>query len=82
MPKWVSVFDTTGAGDLYGAGFIYGYLKGWSMEKTLKFASASGNLAVTFYGGMDESYSLDKVMEYYRMYDSTNTFCDKSPLMK
>jgi len=57
--------DTTGAGDLYGAGFIYGYLKGWSLEETARFASASGSLAVTFYGGMDESYTLQRVTELY-----------------
>lgn len=59
------VVDTTGAGDLYGAGFIYGYLKGWDIEKTARFASASGSLAVTFYGGVDESYTLGRVMELY-----------------
>jgi sugar/nucleoside kinase (ribokinase family) len=58
------VKDATGAGDLYSAGFIYGYLNGWDVEKTAKFASASGSLAVTFYGGVDESYTLERVKEY------------------
>lgn len=57
--------DTTGAGDLYGAGFIYGYIKGWDAEKCGCFATASANLAVTFYGGMDESYTLEQVNKYY-----------------
>lgn len=57
--------DTTGAGDLYAAGFIYGYLKGWNLEEIARFASASGSLAVTFYGGMDESYTLERVTELY-----------------
>ncbi|AUS95997.1 hypothetical protein CDQ84_02795 [Clostridium thermosuccinogenes] len=57
--------DTTGAGDLYGAGFVYGYLKGWDLEETARFASASGSLAVTFYGGMDERYTLERVTELY-----------------
>ncbi|AUS96499.1 hypothetical protein CDQ84_17870 [Clostridium thermosuccinogenes] len=58
------VKDTTGAGDLYAAGFIYGYLKGWDIKKTAQFASASGSVAVTFYGGTDEKYNLDLVSEY------------------
>ncbi len=61
----VEAIDTTGAGDLYGAGFIYGFIKGWDMEKCAKFATASGNLAVTFYGGMDEKYTLQNVEKLY-----------------
>ncbi len=34
--------DASGAGDAFDAGFITGLLKGWSLEDTLKFASAIG----------------------------------------
>lgn len=34
-----SVVDTTGAGDQFAAGFIYGLCKGWDMEKTGKLAA-------------------------------------------
>lgn len=61
----VEPVDTTGAGDLYGAGYVYGFVKGWDVEKTAKFATASGNLAVTFYGGMDQSYTLESVLSYF-----------------
>lgn len=63
--KGIKPVDTTGAGDLYGAGFIYGYLKGWDIEKCARFANASGSLAVTFYGGIDESYTLEEVRKYF-----------------
>ena len=61
------VLDTTGAGDLYGAGFIYGYLNGWDLERTARFASASGSFAVTFYGGVDKTYTMENVMNYFNM---------------
>ena len=32
--------DTTGAGDAFHGGFIYGLLKGFSVEETLRFANA------------------------------------------
>lgn len=30
----VPVVDTTGAGDAFDAGFIYGIVKGWDLEKS------------------------------------------------
>lgn len=59
------MLDTTGAGDLYCSGFVYGYLNAWDIEKTTRFASASGSLAVTFYGGVDEAYTRERVMQFY-----------------
>lgn len=36
----VSVEDTTGAGDVFHAGFIYGVLQGFELSRTLRFANA------------------------------------------
>lgn len=40
----VSVVDTTGAGDIFHAGFIYGLLQGWELERQLDFACAAAAL--------------------------------------
>ncbi len=37
----VPVVDTTGAGDIFHAGFIYGLLQGWELERQLEFACAA-----------------------------------------
>ncbi len=43
--------DTTGAGDVFRAGFIHGLLHGWPLERTLGFANASAALKCTARGG-------------------------------
>jgi len=40
----VPVVDTTGAGDIFHAGFIYGLLQGWALERQLDFACAAAAL--------------------------------------
>lgn len=42
--------DTTGAGDLYAAGFLYGYSKGLSLETCGKIASVVAGKVITVYG--------------------------------
>jgi len=46
----VDIVDGTGAGDAFTAGFIHGYLEGWDLERTTRFASAIGALATTAVG--------------------------------
>lgn len=46
----VPVVDTTGAGDIFHAGFIYGLLRGWELERQLDFACAAAALNCTCQG--------------------------------
>ncbi|UCD01203.1 MAG: sugar kinase [Promethearchaeota archaeon] len=49
--------DPTGAGDSFGGAFIVGYLVGWDLKKTARFANAVGALKVESFGPMpDTSY--------------------------
>ncbi len=47
----VPAVDTTGAGDVFRAGFIHGLLSAWSLERTLAFANASAARKCTVAGG-------------------------------
>jgi sugar/nucleoside kinase (ribokinase family) len=47
----MEVVDTTGAGDSFDAGFIYGYLNGWSLGQSLGLACACGSLSTRAAGG-------------------------------
>lgn len=45
-PK-VKAVDGSGAGATFSSGFIYGHLKGWGLEETVRFAIAAASLKVT-----------------------------------
>jgi len=47
----VKVVDSTGAGDAFRASFIYGILKGWAMERCLRFAGGFAALSCKGIGG-------------------------------
>ncbi len=46
----VPVVDTTGAGDLFHAAYIYGLLQGWPLDRQLEFACAAAALNCTASG--------------------------------
>ncbi|WP_163538949.1 sugar kinase [Gracilibacillus sp. YIM 98692] len=48
--KAPKVVDTVGAGDGFNAGFLYGILHDWSLERTLDFANTIGSMVVGVIG--------------------------------
>lgn len=59
-PPPVTVKDTVGAGDSFDAGFIYGYLAGWSLDCCLSLGAACGSLSTRQHGGTDAQPTLDE----------------------
>lgn len=47
----VRAVDTTGAGDVFHAGFIFGLLQDWELMRTLEFANAVAAMKCTKIGG-------------------------------
>lgn len=46
----VRAIDTTGAGDIFHAAFLYGVVKGWPTDRLLEFSCAAAGLACTAVG--------------------------------
>jgi sulfofructose kinase len=57
----VPVVDTTGAGDIFHAGFIYALLAGWPLDRQLDFACAAAALNCTAVGARGGIHSLEDI---------------------
>lgn len=56
------VVDTTGAGDLFAAGFLYGYVQGEPLEKSLRRGAIAAAEIISHYGARSEA-NLRALME-------------------
>jgi sulfofructose kinase len=61
-----AVVDSTGAGDVFRAGLIYGQLQGWDLPKTARFASAAAALNCGAMGGWGGVRSVDEIEAFQR----------------
>ena len=72
----VPVVDTTGAGDIFHAGFIYGLLRGWTLDRQLDFscaAAAMNCMASGARGGIRQVGAIEELMATAARYQSV---CD------
>ena len=60
----VKVIDTVGAGDSFDAGFLFGYLNRWSLEKSLRLACMCGALSTQQAGGTNGQPSLEQASQF------------------
>ena len=63
LPPKVQVTDSTGAGDSFRAGIIYGHIKGWPLAQSLKWAAAVAALQVQRNYSQDQSASINEIAE-------------------
>lgn len=60
----VHIVDSVGAGDSFDAGFLFGYLQHWALDKSLRLACACGGLSMRKAGGTNGQPVLDEAMKY------------------
>lgn len=60
----VNVVDTVGAGDTFDAGFMFGYLNDWLLEKSLRLACVCGAMSTQKAGGTEGQPTLEEAMRH------------------
>jgi len=64
QPYSVDPVDTTGGGDSFRAGIVYGFLKGWDEERTIDFAAAVAAMICTRFPGVLNAPTCDEVFNF------------------
>lgn len=64
LPPRVQVVDAVGAGDTFCAGFVYGALAGWPLDRSLRMAVICGALSTRAAGGTAAQPTLDEALAY------------------
>jgi sugar/nucleoside kinase (ribokinase family) len=60
----VTPVDTTGAGESFDAGLLYGLVQGWPLDQAARLAVAMGSRAVCSVGGVSGACSLEEAMSF------------------
>ena len=60
----VEIYNVLGAGDAFGAGFLYGHLHGWGWRKAARLGNACGAIVVTKHGCANFMPTYAEVMEF------------------
>jgi len=58
------VVDTTGAGDAFMAGYLYGFLRGWGIRDSAVFGGAVSNFCIRAYGATTNAPDLTQVTAF------------------
>ena len=73
-PFKVEAIDTTGGGDSFRAGIVFGFLNGWDDDEMIRFAAAVAAINCTRFPGVMETPRYDEVRDF--MSTVNQTLCD------
>ncbi len=62
----VNAVDTTGAGDVFHGGYVWGLLNGWDIKRTVEFASSFAALKCLRPGGRSGIPSLRRTLDFMK----------------
>ena len=66
LPYPIDAVDTSGGGDAFRAGVVYGFLQGWPDDSTIDFAAAVAAIVCTRFPGVMNAPSFEEVSRFMR----------------
>jgi sulfofructose kinase len=60
----ITAIDTTGAGDIFHGGFLYGLLQNWPISRIMRFANTAAGLSCRYIGARTGIRPLREIMHY------------------
>jgi sugar/nucleoside kinase (ribokinase family) len=76
----VGAVDTTGAGDIFHAGYVYGLLGGWALPRILEFSCAAAALNCTALGARAGIAPLEQIEHLMRTGERSEPAFDQARL--
>lgn len=64
----VEIYNILGAGDAFGAGFLYGFVRDWGWYKSARLGNACGAIVVTKHGCANFMPTMPEVEEFVKPY--------------
>lgn len=64
----VDIYNILGAGDAFGAGFLYGYVNDWGWYKSARLGNACGAIVVTEHGCANFMPTMDQIEQFVKPY--------------
>ncbi|RED58566.1 carbohydrate kinase family protein [Cohnella lupini] len=66
----VEAVDTTGAGDSFNAGYLFGFLSGQDAVTSMRYGNACGALSVSAFGGSTNTPTFDQLERFIRNHEN------------
>lgn len=60
------VIDPTGAGDAFRAGFLYGFVRDWSLQQSARLGSITASFAIENHGTQEHKLNWPKIKNRYK----------------
>jgi sulfofructose kinase len=76
----IKAVDTTGAGDIFHAGYVYGLLSGWALLRILEFSCAAAALNCTAVGARAGIATVEQIEELMRTGERSEPAYDQARL--